>query len=106
MRSAASGLLATSLVARLLGFGASSLPLASLLPTGGVGCNLLVDPVVIDLVPPLHGTTVTLTLPIPANPALIGATLREQAVEFEFDAAGGLFRINSSNALFATLGRF
>ncbi|MCU0867471.1 MAG: Rax2 family protein [Planctomycetes bacterium] len=106
MRSACSGLLATSLVARVLGFGASSLPLASLLPTGGVGCNLLVDPVVIDLVPPLHGTTVTLSLPIPANPALVGATLREQAVEFEFDAAGGLFRINSSNALFATLGRF
>jgi hypothetical protein len=106
MRSAAGGLLATSLVARVLGFGALSQPLASLLPTGGAGCNLLVDPVVIDLVPPPHGTTVTLSLPIPANPALIGATLREQVVEFEFDAVGGLFRVNSSNALFATLGQF
>jgi hypothetical protein len=100
------GLLPTSLVARALGFAPSSLPLASLHPAGGFGCDLLVDPVVLDFVLPLHGVTVTTSLAIPAATSLLGATVREQVVEFELDVFGAFLRINASNALFATLGAF
>ena len=106
LRSNASGLTGTSLVAHVLGFAPLAIPLASLLPAGGAGCDLLVEPVVLDFVLPPHAGTVSLALAIPTSTGLIGATVRQQAVEFELDAAGALLRINSSNALFATLGTF
>jgi hypothetical protein len=93
-------------VVRVLGFAPLAIPLALLLPGGGAGCDLLVDPFLLDFVLPPHATTVSLALAIPTDPALIGATVRTQAVEFEVDAGGALLRINSSNALFATLGTF
>ncbi|MBL8755229.1 MAG: hypothetical protein JNK15_18160 [Planctomycetes bacterium] len=106
MRTEASGLLPGSLVARALGFAALALPLAALHPTGGAGCSLLVDPVVVDVVLPPHGAVLPFALQIPLAGALVGVTVREQVVEFELAALGSITRVSSTNALLATLGWF
>ena len=106
MRTQTTGLAGTSLVARVLGFTPLALPLAVLHPAGGAGCDLRVDPIVVDLTLPPHAVVVDSTLAMPTSAALIGAVFREQTVEFELDAAGAFTRLNSSNALLATVGDF
>jgi trimeric autotransporter adhesin len=106
LRTTASGLTTGSLLVRVLGVAPAAIPLATLHPAGGAGCTLWVDPLVLGPALPPHAMVVTNTLVVPLSAALIGAVVRDQIVEFELDAVGAFTRINSSNALAATIGDF
>lgn len=103
--SRAAGLLPGSLALEVLGLSPLSTPLAALLPQGGVGCSLLASPDVLRayLVP---GSQLDLGLAIPDSTAWIGASLRQQVVPVEIDAAGAIQALTATPALELTIGRF
>ncbi len=99
------GLPSWNLALALLGLAPMSLPLASLVPQGGPGCNLLVTP---DLTALLWSTTGTaqLTFAIPNSPALVGFPFYQQVVALELDPAANLIALTSSNGLALTIGSY
>ena len=108
-RSRGTGLPNNALVVAVSSFGSfaqGQAPLASLLPPHGVpGCDLLVLPDILHIVPAAAGTAQFAVL-LPNTPPLVGATFFHQMVPFEFDAQGNLVAITSTNALQLTAGAF
>lgn len=103
--SRAAGLLPGSFAIEVLGLAAVNTPLAALLPQGGAGCSLLASPDVLRayVVP---GAQLDLAIAIPDSTAWIGASLRQQVVPVEIDAAGGVQALTATPALELTIGRF
>ena len=101
-RAHADGMPANGVAVRVLGFAATSVPLASLLPTGGAGCTLLVTPDGLDGHVPVAGG-LDVAFAIPPTVALAGQIVREQVVPFEL-AAIGIVAVTATNALELTLG--
>jgi hypothetical protein len=93
----------SSIAVVVLGVQPLTTPLFLLVPQGGTNCFLFVDP--LQLLPKAPtGSALTVTLALPAVPALAGLVLREQVVVFELGASGAVQAVTGSNALAATLG--
>ena len=93
-------------VTSFVSFAQGAAPLAALLPPQGVpGCDLLVQPDILHLVPAAAGTA-QFQVFLPNTPPLVGATFFHQMVPFELDAQGNLVAITSTNALQLTAGAF
>ena len=75
------------------------------LPQALPGCNLYVNPDVIDVQLPSAGT-VTTTVGLPVNPALISFVLNHQYVPLEVDSSFNFTQVTSSNAVQVTVGTF
>lgn len=101
----ATGLPSTSLAVSVVGFVPVAIPLASLLAQGVAGCNLLVDPGLLDLALPVAGLVATQT-PIPNSASLNGVLFGQQVVTLELDAFGGIAAVTSTNALAVAIGTF
>ena len=104
-RSTASGLPTNGVAVEVLGFGPASVPLASLLPQGGAGCDLLVTPALSALQLPLAGS-VGLQFALPNDVALVGAQLWQQVLAAELDPQANLVALTASNALQLVVGAF
>lgn len=94
-----------SLAIGVLGLNSIALPLPSILPQGVAGCTLLASPDVLRLYVPNSGTVLA-QFPIANASVLIGAVLEHQIVPIEFDAAGNILALTSSNSLQLTIGTF
>lgn len=103
--SRATGLPPLGVAVEVLGLGALTQPLAALLPQGVAGCVLSATPDLLNLHVPVAGA-LELQLVVPASLGLVGASLRQQVVPFEFDAVGSLLAVTASNALQLTIGQF
>lgn len=101
VRSYATGFGPTSIGVHLLGTSAINAPL----PSGGAGCQLLVDPVFADVLPTWAGVAVT-AFTIPNDPMLAGQSFRTQVVSLELDASLTLIGTTSTNALDLTIGSY
>jgi len=101
----ASGMPSNGVAASVLGLGTLSLPLPSLLPQGGAGCELLVTPDALGLVVPSGGQAL-LPIALPVLPALVGGVLHLQVVPIEFGLGGAITSVTSTNRLSLTLGIF
>jgi len=101
----ATGMPSNALAMTVLGLGTVNVPLPSLLPQGGAGCELLVTPDALGLTVPAGGFALV-SLPLPLVPALAGATLHLQVVPIELGAGGAITQVTSSNRLSLTLGVF
>lgn len=103
-RAVATGIPDNALVLGVRGLTPTSIPLASLLPQGGLGCALLATVDQLDVLPASAGTVFP-TFAIPNAAALVGQTMRYQVLPMQFDPLGNLTAITSSNALALTFGR-
>jgi YVTN family beta-propeller protein len=92
----ASNLSPTALPLGVIGFDAVALPLAGLLSFGLPGCELLVQPVVVQLLGNVAGTA-SMTTALPDQASLIGAELRQQVLPLD---ASGLGASNGVRAVF------
>ena len=97
--SRATGMAPSSLAVHALG----SMPTVAPLPGGAPGCSLFQHPDVLELLVPNAGV-VDATVQVPANPALVGITVRTQVVGIELGAGSALTLVTSSNALECTVG--
>jgi trimeric autotransporter adhesin len=102
-RARASGLPTACVAFSVFGFTPVSLPLASVLPQGLPGCTLLASPDALELAVPSGGVLST-QLPIPANLALAGLSLRHQVVALEINAALNITALSAGNGLALTVG--
>jgi YVTN family beta-propeller protein len=93
----ASGLSPTALPLGVIGFAAAALPLDGLLSFGLPGCELLVQPVVVQLLGNVAGTA-SMTTALPDQASLIGAELRQQVLPLDVDGLG------ASNGVRAVFG--
>jgi hypothetical protein len=101
-RSHASGL-SQGIAIALHGLAPVSVPLSQVLPIGVPGCDLLVAPILLDLLVPVAGTA-DLVLPLPATAVVPSQLIFQQIVSFEFDSFGGLSNLTSTNGLRLVVG--
>lgn len=104
-RATGSGMPAVAFVADILGLTTTALPLSVALPQALPGCNLYVNPDVIEVQLPNAGQ-VTTTVSLPVNPALISFVLNHQYVPLEVDLSFNFTQVTSSNAVQVTVGTF
>lgn len=105
-RLRATGLASNSLALVLCGVVPTSVPLLSLHPLGVPGCDLYtLGDVGTSLRVAVAGSLVH-SIEIPDDPFLVGLTARVQVAVKEFDAAGAVTGVVSTNAIDFTLGRF
>ena len=81
-------------------------PLSALLPPlGQPGCDLLVQPDILEAMVTLTGSAQS-SLFLPNTPPLVGVTFFHQMVPIELDGVGNWIAITSTNALQLTAGAF
>jgi hypothetical protein len=85
------------------GFVQANTPLSVLLPAGGLGCSLLLNPDVTSLLLPIGGSA-SMTLTVPAATAYAGLVLNAQAIGLEFDTSGNVSLMTSTNGISLTVG--
>jgi uncharacterized membrane protein len=90
----------------IYGLTQQAVPLASLLPQGQPGCQLLTTLDSLALLPPVVGNGLTASLVIPNVPALVGGVLLQQVAQVQFGANGALQSVATSNGLQLTIGSF
>lgn len=89
----------------VIGFAPTAVPLASILPQGTAGCDLLVAPALTELLLTATGS-VDFSVPIPNVTALIAQSFRHQLVLLELDPQLDIVSLTSTNAWSATVGVF
>lgn len=104
-RSEASGMPANGFAFVVLGFGPLAIPLATISPQGGPGCDLQVTLDVLDTKPLVAGR-VSLAIAIPDTTAFVGITVRQQVLPVELDLAGNVVGFTATNPLALTIGAF
>lgn len=104
-RNLCTGMANGALAASLLGFTPQNTPLAALHPAGGLACSLLTTADAATLLFPAAGV-VSHQFALPLNPALVGVTLRNQMLQAELGAGGGIAWLGGSNALVSTTGTY
>ena len=104
-RSRGTGLPALAFVASVFGFSTTTLPLASLLPAGQPGCDLLVSPDGVDFQAITTGTA-EYQAPVPNVSAIAGLVVHHQMIPFEVDQQLNFVAITATNTLRLTLGFF
>ncbi|MBL8726443.1 MAG: hypothetical protein JNK49_20540 [Planctomycetes bacterium] len=102
-RAEASGLPATGFAAAVTGFAAASLPLASVVPQGVVGCTLRTTTEFTQLVLPVAGVARS-SLVLPNTVAVAGLSLRHQVVACETGLGGALTAVTSTNVVALVVG--
>lgn len=103
--SVAVGMPPLGLALGVRGLGTAAVPLASILPQGQPGCDLLVTPDLLDVYVAAAGA-VTTSFAIPDAIALAGQVLHQQVVPIELDALGNFVAFTSTNRLTLTIGSF
>jgi hypothetical protein len=93
-----------ALALEVLGLASTSIPLSSIHPAGGAGCNLLATPDVTMFLPVANGVATSI-IPLPRDAALIGSMLYDQVLQIELGDAG-IRSLTSSNGLRLTFGVF
>lgn len=101
--SRATGMPSNSLAVGVYGLGTLTTPLASVLPQGQLGCDLLVTPDLLELLVPSAGM-ITTSFSIPSTMALVGQQLYQQIVPVELGMQGNITALTSSNRLDLTIG--
>jgi hypothetical protein len=104
-RAQATGMPASGLVLAITGFTQISVPIASFLRQGLPGCDLLVSPDFVSLVPPQGGSAQS-RLPVPALASLVGQVFYHQFLAVELDAGSNIVAATSTNGLRLTIGVF
>lgn len=104
-RSEATGMPANGFAFVVLGFGSLAIPLASLSPQGGPGCDLQVTIDVLDALPIVAGR-VAMAIAIPDTTAFVGITVRQQVLPVELGLAGNVVGFTATNPLAVTIGAF
>jgi len=105
-RSTATGFGPNSFGLWYVGTAMTSIPLASVVPQAGAGCDLLANgDLAINIVFQSSGQ-VTDSGPVPATAALIGVVLFNQVAQVEVDASLALVLMTTSNGLQLTIGVF
>ncbi|MCU0866110.1 MAG: hypothetical protein MUC36_20190 [Planctomycetes bacterium] len=106
-RATVTGLPNDSLALLAFGTTGASIPLSSLLPFAGAACQLLVVPELLQLAVPEAGAVRT-SFVVPAVPTLLGASVRQQALQLQFPDSGGTSQwlVTATNALVYTIGSF
>ena len=94
----------SSIVLSVWGIGQASVPLATVLPIAGAGCNLLNSADVLAGPSLPIGGQALVQLALPNNPALAGYTLNLQVAEMQFTATGNWIGLFTSNGLSMTIG--
>lgn len=92
-----------AIAAVVYGFAPLTLPLSAVFAQAQPGCDLLVTPDVVGLSLVAGGQVVS-TMPIPSNPAVLGAVFLHQLNLYEFDVGGTLVSVTTSNALTCSVG--
>jgi hypothetical protein len=105
LRTTATGLPTQSLAFRLLGLQAANVALASLVPQGVAGCDVLVAPMASTGLVVAQGAAHD-SFGIPNAPFVVGVQLLAQVVTLETGVAGGLLAVTSSNGLQLRIGAF
>ena len=103
-RSTITGLAPGSRAVAVFGFTPLALAMPNVHPAGLPGCSLWVDDDILLDVPGGSGT-VTSSMPIPNQPALVGGVFHHQVVAVEI-GSGGITALTGSNAVTATVGVF
>jgi hypothetical protein len=80
-----------------------ALPLASVFATGVPGCALVVAPDILDVQITTNGTAQT-SLPLPNDPAIVGAVFYQQLVPIEVDASWQWLAVTATDALRLVVG--
>jgi hypothetical protein len=104
-RSRGTGLPGLAFVASVFGFSTTTLPLASVLPAGQPGCDLLVSPDGVDFQAITTGTA-DYQAAVPNIPAIAGLVVYHQMIPFEVDPQLSFVAITATNTLRLTLGFF
>lgn len=104
-RAEAAVLAMPSIAISVFGLQATSLPMATLLPQGVAGCDLIVSPDLLAAAVPIAGTIMT-SLPLPASPGLAGIAFHHQVAVLELDATGNIMALTGTNALQLAIGSF
>lgn len=102
LRTTGTGPLGSALAFLASGFGATSVPLSTVVSSAVPGCVLMVQPDHLAIVP-FAGGQATVSMQLPSTAALAGIVMRQQMVALDL---GGAFAATSSNALLLTLGAF
>lgn len=102
-RTRTQGLPPVALAVQAYGLQALAVPLSSLLVEGLPGCVLHVVPDVIVAAVATNGSA-TAAFAFPVQPALLGASFRQQSFGCELDALGVLTAVSASNAVALTVG--
>jgi hypothetical protein len=90
----------------VLGFTQLNVPLASILPAGVAGCQLLTSPDVVSLLPVSNGIA-RQQLAIPALPSLVGQSYLQQVLRLDVSpTTGGFASFAGSNGLSLTIGAY
>lgn len=104
-RSRGTGLPALAFVASVFGFVNTALPLASVLPAGQPGCDLLVTADGVDFQAITTGIA-ECQAAVPNLPAIAGLVMYHQMIPFEVDQQLNFVAITATNALRLTVGFF
>ena len=99
------GFATPSIVAVAFGTGAALMPLPSTLPQAPSGCDLLLNPLFVDLRLAVAGQ-VQVSFPLPDNTVLVGQSFRHQMLGVELDPAGTIALVSVTNGVVATIGAF
>ena len=102
-RARATGMPAAGFAVTVYGFAPLAVPIVTLLPQGGPGCQLLVTPDILGVLVPTAGALDT-AVSLAASPSLIGQTFRHQVAAFATGGAGQVIAITSTNGLIAVVG--
>ncbi|MFO1077504.1 MAG: hypothetical protein U1E73_07235 [Planctomycetota bacterium] len=104
-RAQATGVPTSGFVVAVTGFLPAAVPLASVLPQGVAGCDLLTTADITQLVFASGGIAHS-ALPLPNAAVLAGFPLRHQLVPCELGSGGSLAAVTSSNVLALSIGSF
>jgi hypothetical protein len=104
-RAIATGMPTTGVGLGVLGFNATAIALANLLPQGGSGCVLWSQPDHVSILPITNGRTEA-RLIVPNSALLVGAQVQQQVIACEIDPQGNLLAVTATNSLVHTLGKF
>lgn len=104
-RTNAAGLFNVPLAVVATGVQGTALPLGPLLSLPASSCQLLVVPILQDVVLPVNNT-VSAQFLVPDSTALIGTNLHQQLIGLRIDSGGSLTSATATNALVFTVGSF
>lgn len=103
LRTRATGLPGMAFAFALIGFAPTSVPLGSLLPQAGAGCNQLVTDDLVWLLGVNSGVA-DFQVGLPNNPVFAGFVLHHQMLPLEVDAQMNAVELTATNALQLTMG--
>jgi hypothetical protein len=102
-RAVATGLPTLAFGVAVTGFAPTTLPLLAVFPAALPGCDLHVQPDLLEVALAAGGTT-SVQLVVPNSATLVGVVVRHQVVSLQFDSALNFTEVTATNSLRSTLG--